>query len=113
MDSHFWKNIPQRTAEWELEAEGRVVVLVPKFRHPLLQRWVLPLLAKPVFRIHLDATGSVFWQLCDGTRTLEEIKTLMQQNLGEQLEPIEERFSTFVHQLQKGNLIHFCNSHNT
>ena len=112
MQSDFWQIVPQRAFDWELQADERVVIFVPKFRHPVLQRYLLPLLKKPLFRIQLDALGSMFWTLTDGSRTLEEIKLLMHSKFGEQLEPVDERFGKFVRQLYAANLIKFYNSHN-
>jgi hypothetical protein len=53
--------------------DGRVAVRVPRFDGPWLRRWLVPLLKRPDFHIRLDALGSAAWELCDGTRTGEEV----------------------------------------
>jgi hypothetical protein len=53
--------------------DGLVTVLVPKFTSRFARRWFVPLLAKPDFRLHLDAVGSFVWHQCDGAMSLREI----------------------------------------
>ena len=64
--ANLWDLTPKRNAEWETTEEGKVVVLVPKFRNPFLVKWLLPYLSKPFFRIKLDDVGSAIWQQLDG-----------------------------------------------
>mgnify|MGYP000916606734 CR=1 FL=1 len=106
MSSEFWHQKPARGIDWELENE-KVILLVPKFRHRILQRWLVPHLAKPNFRVQLDAVGSAFWKWCDGTKTLEEIKIEMKNQFGEQIEPIDDRLSRFVCQLADSKFLKF------
>jgi hypothetical protein len=53
--------------------DGQILVIVPRFDGAILRRFLSPILRQPNFRIRLDQTGSAAWELCDGTRTGEEI----------------------------------------
>lgn len=107
MQRIVWEQKPQRTVQWETLNDETIVVLVPKFKSALLQRWILPILAKPYFRVKLDHIGSMFWKLSDGSRTLGEIRDEMKTTFGERIEPVDERLGRFVYQLYKGGLITF------
>lgn len=96
---------PRRNAEWEETDDGKIVVLVPKFRNPFLSRWLMPLLSKPFFRVRLDEQGSYIWSHCDGQTTVGEIVEGMKSRFGESPEEVEERMNKFIHTLERGELI--------
>lgn len=95
---------PQRTREWE-EVDGRVVVLMPKFRHPLLVRWLLPYLRSQHFRIKLDGLGSAVWRRCDGNTSVATIAEDVRAEFGEAAEPVHDRIGTFLRKLEHGELV--------
>jgi hypothetical protein len=90
---------------WEADPEGRAVVLVPKFRQPLLVRWLLPLLARPHFRVRLDDFGTFVWQRCDGTMPVLQIAEEIAAAFGERAEPLYERLGRFVRRLERDGLV--------
>ncbi len=98
---------PQRLLDWEENADGKVVVLKPKFQNPVLQRYVLPRLRNPTYRIHLDEIGSFVWKRCDGGHTVGQILDEMRKEFGEQVEPALERLSLFLSQLFRGKFIRY------
>ena len=59
--------VPVRKVEALRDAEGRTVLLRPKFTSPALH-WLQRLLPRPTFRVRLDAVGGSLWELCDGQR---------------------------------------------
>ena len=98
---------PVCRAEFE-ETGDRVVVVRPKNHRPgaagLLDRLTWSLSAK---RIRLDAVGSFIWRRLDGKTTVREIAQAMRDELGETVEPVEERLGTFLHQLHRQELVAF------
>ncbi|MCR4440146.1 MAG: PqqD family protein [bacterium] len=96
--------IPVGLVEWQ-EEDGRVLLLRPRFSSGLLQKYLLPKLRPPHFRIHLDAHGSAAWKLCDGSRTLAEVGAALREQFGQQIEPVQERLALFVSQLCRHRLL--------
>lgn len=105
VEKNLWEVKPKRNAEWETVDSEKVVVLVPKFKNPFLVRWVLPHLSKPYFRINLDAMGSFIWQRCDGNTSVSDIAEGLQQKFGNSKQPLEQRISSFLQHLERGDLI--------
>ncbi|MDZ7374358.1 MAG: PqqD family protein [candidate division KSB1 bacterium] len=98
---------PLRLYPWQEAEDGKVVVLKPKFEHPLLRRYLLPRLRNPNYRIHLDDIGSFVWRLCDGTHTIGEIEQELREHFGQRVEPAFERLSLFLAQLFRGSFIRY------
>jgi hypothetical protein len=96
---------PVRLQEWEEDAEGRVTILVPKFRKGWLARVLQPRLAKPHVRVQLDAYGSFFWICCDGETPVQKIGEKMMQRFGNDAEPVFDRLNRFLHQLENAELL--------
>lgn len=107
---NLWDLRPKRAAEWERTGEGKTVILVPKFRHPLLARWVMPYLRRPYFRINLDDVGTAIWERCDGATTVSSIADGLQQRFGAAVEPVEGRITHFLRHLERGDLVTFDRS---
>lgn len=95
---------PRRTADW-IEEDGRVVVLVPKFRNVLMVRYILPRLRSQHFRVKLDGLGSAVWRRCDGATTVETIGNQVRSEFGETAEPLFDRIGTFLKKLEHGDLV--------
>lgn len=98
--------IPIHNIEWK-KVDGLVTLLKPKFKNPFLARHVLPRMKAPHFKIKLDEIGSFFWENCDGKRTIKEIGEIHQQKFGEKVEPLYDRISLFLQNLEKNGLILF------
>lgn len=92
---------PLRSVDWEATEDGRVVLLVPKFRHPFLVKWLMPLLAKPYLRVKLDVHGSFMWSLCDGTTRVREMGERLKQKFGDEVEPVYDRMGKFLRKLER------------
>ena len=96
---------PLRLQRWEPREGDLVTVLVPKFSNRWLVRWILPLLAKPDFRVRLDALGSYIWSQCDGALTVQEIAERVSDKFGKETDPDCQRIALFFHRLTSQNLI--------
>lgn len=96
---------PGRNADWESGEGETVVLLVPRFRAPLLRKWVLPLLRNPSIRIRLDEAGSFIWVRCDGKTPVSVIAGQLSERFGSRVEPLYERIGLFVRRLQRDELI--------
>jgi hypothetical protein len=82
-----------------------VVLLLPKFKHPLLVRWLLPFLKNPNFKIKLDRYGSFIWTNCDGDTTVHEIAARLKLQFGDAVDPVYDRIAMFMSQLRKNEFI--------
>lgn len=87
---------PVRNLEWEIEPNGLVVLLVPKFRNKYLVKYVLPHLRKPHFRVKLDEYGSYIWKMLDGNTTVGEVSEKLNVTYGENFDPTYERIGKFI-----------------
>jgi len=96
---------PRRNAEWETAEGGRVVLLVPKFRNRRVRSWLVPLLARPDFRVKLDDLGTSFWRLCDGTMPISEIAERIAVEFGAEEEALWDRIARFVVKLEREGLL--------
>jgi hypothetical protein len=92
---------PVRNIGWETEPDGRAVLIIPKFRGALLQKWLLPWLARPNFRVKLDAHGSFIWQHCDGQTPVANMAEEMLVAFGPEIEPVYERIAAFIRKLER------------
>ncbi len=96
---------PQRNLRWETGENGRVTLIVPKFKNKYLVRWFVPLLAKPNIKVKLDALGSFVWSRCDGRTSVEQIGHEMAETFGEPLEELYERIGQFLAKLAKDKFV--------
>ena len=82
-----------------------VVLLRPRFMSGPLAWWLQPRLARPYFRVRLDAVGSFIWRRCDGRTTVGEIAAGLQERFGDEVAPAMDRLRLFLRQLQDGKMI--------
>jgi len=99
--------VPVRTISWEKSQEDLVVLLKPKFRHPLLVKNLLPRLKRPHYKIKLDSVGSFVWEQCDGNRSVKELAENMKERFGEDVEPLYDRLTLFLQSLEKNRFIYY------
>ena len=101
--------IPVRALKWEKSEEGLVVLLKPKFKSPVLTKYLLPRMKNPYFRIKLDFIGSFMWNACDGRRNVQEIGKMLGKEFAEKAEPVFDRLALFLQSLEKNRFIHYKN----
>ena len=96
---------PKRNLEWETQPDDNVVLVIPKFRHRLLVKWFVPMLAKPNIRLKLDERGSYVWMHCDGNTTVAKLGEEMATKYGESLDSTYERIGKFVQKLARDKFV--------
>lgn|GEM_PF-1184133 len=97
---------PIRNLEWETSGDGFVILLVPRFRHPLLIRWILPLLpSSPYIRVRLDALGSLVWQLCDGKTSVNRICERLGEENGGDSDSWTVRLAEFLRKMERDGFL--------
>ena len=95
--------VPVRTAGWEEDDAGRVVIHAPRGR---LLAFFARLLGKDeLVRLQLDETGSFVWKQCDGERTAAEVVEQARIQRGEDPERFAHRMASFLRDLKKNRLI--------
>ena len=106
-DPAFAAAIPVRQHDFEQHPDGLVTVLVPKFTGTLSTRLLMPLLAKPNIRMHLDAVGSAVWMACDGRTTVAQLAGVVRDRFGSTAEEARERVERFVRSLAREGSVSF------
>ncbi len=99
--------VPVQNIDWKKEQSGLIVLLKPKFQHPLLQKHVLPRLKNPYYRIKLDSVGSFLWEKCDGKTTVRELGQKLKHQFGDDVKPIYDRMALFLQSLEKNRFIFY------
>jgi hypothetical protein len=102
--------VPVRNVQEFKEEEGKVTLLVPKFRHAWMLRWLVPAKRSRHFRIHLDEMGSRVWRLIDGRKNTGQICDALgiaDEAGGQADNLIELRVTKFLSQLYKSRFITF------
>ena len=103
----FEDAIPVRQHDFEEHPDRSVTVRVPKFTGPFARRFVLPLLAKPEIRVHLDEVGSTVWLACDGRTNVGRLTDLVGERLGLTQDAARERVQSFLRQLAREGSLTF------
>lgn len=106
-DPTFTQAIPVRQHDFEQHADGLVTILVPKFTGRLARRFVMPLLAKPNIRMHLDAVGSAVWAACDGRTTVAQLIGLAHARFGGGADETAQRVALFLRSLSREGSVTF------
>jgi hypothetical protein len=104
------KLIPQRSINWEINPETNFVLIKkPKFKNPLLQKYLLPRLKRPDYTVNLDKVGSFVWKNIDGKINFGEIAERMRREFGDLVEPVDDRLGQFINSLRRYDFITFVN----
>jgi hypothetical protein len=101
---------PLRQMEFEIREDGKVDILLPRFKHPLWKRMLQPHWKQEFIRIHLDEMGSAIWIQVDGTIKVNELCSRIQAAHPEKLHPPEEtekRVTQFLSLLYQQRYITF------
>ena len=61
----------------------------------------------PNFKVNLDEIGSYLWVLVDGEKTVDQIAQLFKKQFGDRVEPLYDRLSMFLMNLEKNGFIKF------
>jgi hypothetical protein len=97
---------PIRLLEHELNNDGLINVLVPRFKIVFFQK-LMSKKRSPYIKANLDELGSATWKLIDGKRTAIDIANLLKEKFGEKIEQIYRRVGLFLQQLYRNKFITF------
>ena len=95
---------PKRLLKWEMDSDGRAVLLRPKFGSGLLGRILLSWFGSSHYRIRLDEVGTAIWVCLDGETPLVTVLSELKK-FGSRVEPAEERLRMFVDDMIRKKLI--------
>lgn len=98
---------PKRNYDHEIEASGKVSVLVPRFKNKFLVDLLVPRLKSPYIKAKLDEFGSVTWLEINGNNKVSDISGTLTHKFGDKIQPVNERLTKFLTQLYKYNFISF------
>ena len=102
--------IPVRMMESETLESGRVDVLLPRFKHPVLKKTLQPHWKPEHIRIHLDESGSLIWNSIDGLLSVRELCLFVEDVYPEKFTDPEEtikRVTQFLSLLYQERYISF------
>lgn len=106
-DLNLLKLTPVHAARWEAVGDRVVIHRSPPTGRGIrgaVDRFMYLLQAS---RIRLDQTGSLAWLLIDGERTVDEIANRLREELGESVEPVEERLGKLLQVMHREGLIKY------
>ena len=105
--ANFLDFVPFRKIHGEPDADGRLVLLLPKFGQGAVGRWWASVVGekRSVLKIHLDELGARTWNAIDGSRSIAEIADTVQQDCDEDLDQRYERCSRFLNMLTKAGAV--------
>ncbi len=102
--------IPIRLMEHETREEGKLNILLPRFKRTWLASFLAPLNKEELIRIKLDQFGSATWLLIDGKKSVQEICNELEKEFPEKLNPPTEtadRANKFMSVLYQQRFISF------
>lgn len=98
--------VPKRIEKvrWEVLDSGKVQIIID--RNGFFDKVVRVFAKTPeVMRIDLDEYGSCVWKSIDGKRTTCEICEVLKAKFGKDIEPLYERFGTYINILKNNKFI--------
>ena len=104
--------VPQACLNWqETGPDHRVLVLLPRFRDPLLGRLVQPRLgpAKQYIRVPLERRGGFLWRLLDGQKTVADLTRAYEEEFPQDSEQAPERVARDLHAMYENDFITYIN----
>ncbi|MDP4281558.1 MAG: PqqD family protein [Bacteroidota bacterium] len=82
--------VPVRLMDHEVLENGKVDILLPRFKNIYWKRLFYNTRREENIRIHLDEIGSQIWLLLDGRLPVRDISEKLQAAIPEKLQPPEE-----------------------
>jgi hypothetical protein len=98
-------HVPRRRFGFTTRDDGIVVVEMPRWHIPWMQKHLVPRFKSPFIRITLDRFGSRCWLLMDGAATAGELAVQLEREFGEEIRPVHERLGRFLTQLRQRGFI--------
>jgi hypothetical protein len=106
-NSNYLDLTPLRKFKHELDKDGNVVILIPRFTGFFLGKLLQPRLKNPFIKIHLDEAGTTTWLLTDGKKNVREICQIAEEKLGSRIHQAYDRITTFFSGLYMQKFITF------
>lgn len=97
--------VPERKRPFEVEDNGRIAVLVPRYGTGRVGRLLDKVVGRGPVRLELDEIGTHAWKLCDGEHSVHSIAESLREHYGESVEPVYDRLALFLKQLASRGLI--------
>ena len=107
---NFLDLTPVRMMEYEILENGRIDILLPRFKKTITRNLFQPRSKGPLIRIHLDVAGTAIWQIIDGQQTVQQLCDRMRSEKPELMNPPEEtekRVTDFLSLLYRERYITF------
>jgi len=108
--ANFLDLTPVRTHNHEVREDGRVNILLPRFKNEIARRMLKPSKKSDHIPIKLDDKGSAIWMMLDGQIKVLEICERMKMLFPEKMQPVEEtetRVTQFLSLLYQQRYISF------
>jgi hypothetical protein len=108
--ANFLDLIPVRTMKEQIREDGKVDILLPRFKSLYWQEVYRNSRKGEFIKIHLDETGSSIWKLIDGNRKVFEICIHLNESMPEKMQPADEtesRVTKFLSRLYQERYITF------
>ncbi|MGE5432719.1 MAG: PqqD family protein [Syntrophomonadaceae bacterium] len=106
-EANYLELTPYRVYREEVDENGIVTVLVPKFTNRLLAKYLLPRLKSTHFKIKLDEIGSATWMQIDGKKNVQQIADILDGIFGDKIQPVYERLTRFFTRMYMEGYISF------
>ena len=103
---NFLDFVPECSVECAPDAQGSIMLLVPKFGNGRIGAWWSRVVGhRSVLKIHLDELGLITWEAIDGRRNVGQIAELVSESSGEDLPSMYDRCSRFIRQLAEAGAV--------
>jgi len=102
--------VPVRLLNHEQREEGKLNILLPRFRRAWLAKYLAPLNKEAFIRIKLDKFGSAAWLMMDGKKPVRQIADELEKEYPGTLDPpaeTAERVNKFMSVLYQQRFISF------
>lgn len=111
---NFLDLVPERNCQWDKTGDGRVYLLVPRFKNRWMKKIALKLGKSETVKIHFDDRGTAAWELIDGSHTVEQIGQLIWEknpndDKEETMDRVYARLTEFLTILSRNRFIQFKN----
>jgi len=91
------ETVPFTRVESEISDKGTVTLLIPRHQSELAKKFFKRVNGNKYVRVDLDEIGSKAWQLIDGSRSVGEIASMIQEDA--EMEQAEARMQLFIRAL--------------
>jgi len=106
-ERNYLEIVPLKQYTHEIEENGQVSVLVPRFTNKYLVKYLSPRLKSPFVKAKLDEFGSQVWLEIDGEKNVQSISENLLRKFGDRIQPVNERLTKFLTQLYTYSFIKF------